>query len=374
MEAATRAGVETRALEELEARFTWRVDQVLKYLWSFAMVIKCARSIVKQERPDLIHANSIRAGMVMAAATVGIDVPVVWHAHDILPRHPLSSFVRMLAVLTSRNHVLAVSHAVASRFRGIVLRPFTRRVPITVIHNSVDIDRFSPDASARNELRARLRLSNDQPVVAIVGQLTSRKGQLQLIRAFATVAGQLPRTVLLIVGEAVFNHDEQYARQLRDFASSLELGDRVRFLGSRDDIPKLLQAIDVLVVNSREEPFALTVLEGLASGIAVLATSVGGTPEMIEHNRNGLLVRFGNVDELSARLVALLTDNQLRVRLGAAARREALLWYSLDRFLKEIESLYCATSMGNKPHAPETSLHANLTSIRTEKRTALPLS
>jgi glycosyltransferase involved in cell wall biosynthesis len=340
MELAKSANVETRSLDQLEARFTWRVDRVVRYLWSFVTVIKNARDVVRKEQPALIHANSIRAGMVMAAATIGLQVPVVWHAHDILPRHPLSTLVRLLALITFRNRVLAVSQAVASGFRGIMLRPFKRRVPITVIHNAVDLDRFQPGTLSKSDMRRQLDLPPDEPVIGIVGQLTSRKGQLELIQAFASVVRELPDAWLLIVGEAVFSHDEAYARQLHEAVGSLGLTDRVRFLGARDDIPQLLQALDVLVVNSHQEPFALTVLEGLASGTAVLATAVGGTPEMIRHDENGWLVRSGNQRELATGLVTLLNDPALRARLGSAAGQDATARYSISRFLTEVSSLY----------------------------------
>jgi hypothetical protein len=100
MELADSANVQTRGLDQLEARFTWRIDRVFKYLASFANVIGHARQIIRKEHPDLVHANSIRAGLVMSAATIGLDVPVIWHAHDILPLHPLSTLVRLVAVLT----------------------------------------------------------------------------------------------------------------------------------------------------------------------------------------------------------------------------------------------------------------------------------
>jgi glycosyltransferase involved in cell wall biosynthesis len=358
MELASSANVETRSLDQLEARFTWRLDRVARYLWSFATVISDARNLVKEERPALIHANSIRAGMVMAAATIGLKVPVIWHGHDILPRHPLSTLVRLLALITFRNHVLAVSHAVASGFRGLLLRPFTGRVPITVIHNAVDFDRFHPGTLPKSEVRHQLDLPPDDPVIGIVGQLTSRKGQLELIKAFASVVPQVPDAILLIVGEAVFSHDEAYARELREAVDSLGLTDRVRFLGARDDIPKLLQALDVLVVNSQQEPFALTVLEGLASGTAVLATAVGGTPEMIRHDQNGWLVQSGNQLELSAGLITLMNDTDLRARLGSSACHDATARYSTSRFLTEVTSLY--REILNDCHIPKQKNLPNL--------------
>ena len=340
MELATGQGVRTRGLRQLEARFTWRPDQVISYLISFAQVIRHARKLVVEEAPSAIHANSIRAGLVMAAATIGLKVPVVWHAHDILPRHPLSTAVRLLAAVTSQNHILAVSQAVATRFRGTLLRSFKRRVQVTVIHNAVDLERFHPDLAAREDMRLALNLQKKQPVVGIVGQLTPRKGQLELIEGFAQVARAIPDAILLIVGEALFNRDEEYALQLKSTVASLGIADRVSFLGPRDDVPKLMQGLDVLVINSHEEPFALTVLEGLASGTAVLATSVGGTPEMIRHGENGWLVNRRDHEDLVSGMLTLLRDESLRRQLGDKGRRDAIARFSIERFMTEVLALY----------------------------------
>ena len=348
MELAATQNIRTRGLRQLEARFTWRPDRILNHLISFANVIKHARKIVIEESPDAIHANSIRAGLVMAAATLGLRVPVIWHAHDILPRHPLSTAVRLFAAVTSQNRILAVSHAVATRFRGVLLRPFKHRVPIEVIHNAVDLDRFHPDAEAREEMRRALNLAKTQPVVGIVGQLTPRKGQLELIEGFAHVAREVPDAVLLIVGEALFNRDQEYAEDLKRTVASLGLTDRVRFLGPRDDVPKLMQGLDVLVINSHEEPFALTVLEGLASGTAVLATSVGGTPEMILHAENGWLVKRRDHDDLVSGLLTLLRDEPLRRQMGSRGRGDAIARFSIDRFMTEVLALYHAVLDGDQ--------------------------
>ena len=356
MEMTRTLKVRTRGLQPLEARFTWRLDLVVRYLISFASVIRSARRIVIDEAPDVIHANSIRAGLVMAAATLGLDMPVIWHAHDILPRHPLSTAVRIFAMISSRNRILSVSQAVADRFRGIILRPLKRRVPIVVIHNAVDLERFKPDAKSREEIRCALGLGVTQPVVGIVGQLTARKGQLELIEAFAHISREVNDAVLLIAGAALFNRDEEYAAQLERAARSLGIADRVRFLGPRDDIPKLMQGLDVLVVNSHEEPFALTVLEGLSSGTAVLATSVGGTPEMIRHGENGWLVKARDQKALAKAMLTLFGDQSLRQQLGREGRREAIARFSTNRFLKEMEELYRELlDRGGMPQPNETA-------------------
>lgn len=360
IELAQNAGVRTRGLRPLEARFTWRLDRLAQYLLSFARVIREARAVVKSETPDLIHANSIRAGLVMAAATTGLQIPVIWHAHDILPRHPLSTLVRLFAVTSSRNHILAVSNAVARRFRTGLLRKLGRRLPVTVVHNAVDLERFHPDASARAEVRRELGIGENQPVVGIVGQLTPRKGQLELVESFATVAREMPECVLLIAGEPLFNRDEEYAKALRKTAESLGLARQIKFLGPRSDVPRLMQALDVLVINSHEEPFALTVLEGLASGIPVLATEVGGTPEMIHSQDNGVVVPARDNQKLAAGLIDLLDDPQLRATMGQNARESAIARFSIDRFLREIASVYSQASRATPLEAPRHNLNEKL--------------
>jgi L-malate glycosyltransferase len=327
-------------INSLTARFTWRVDQLVKYLASFVGVIRAARSIVLREAPDFVHANSIRAGLVMSAATAGLKIPVIWHAHDVLPRHPLSTVVRLFAAATSRNHVLAVSQAAADRFQGTLIHWLGRRIRVRVIHNAVDSERFQPNLESRREIRRALGISEKGRVIGIVGHLTPNKGQLELIEAFAAVLRKSPDAVLLIIGESLFNRGTDYVKSLTSAATSFAITDRVRFLGPRDDMPELMRGLDLLVVNSLTEAFPLTVLEGMASETPVLASAVGGTPEMIRHLENGWLVASRDQDALIDGTLALLGDEDLRKQLGSNGRRDALARFSIERFMTEILSLY----------------------------------
>jgi glycosyltransferase involved in cell wall biosynthesis len=334
-------GVRRRAVLGLEARFTWRPDHLLRYLSSFARVIRHARAVVSEESPDVIHANSIRAGIVMTAATMGLGIPVIWHAHDILPRHPLSVFIRLFAATSRHVSILAVSEAVARRFRGVIVG---RRLPITTVHNSVDTERFRPNVESRSATRRRLGISETQRVIGIVGHLSASKGQFELVEAFAAISQQLTDAVLVIVGASLFNRERHYEESLTHLARSLGSADRVHFLGSRGDVPDLMRSFDLLVSNSRIEAFPLTVLEGMASGIPVLATAIGGTPEMITNNENGWLVPPGDKATLARSLTTLLNDGELRGRLGRNARQAAVARFSTDRFNREIDELYSRLS------------------------------
>ncbi len=366
--------VKTIEIDSLSARFTSRPDRLWNYLKSFVRVCRAARRAAIDEDPDIIHANSIRAGLVMSVATFGRRVPIVWHTHDILPRHVLSTAIRLFALCSRRNSILAVSRAVADRFRGLLLRPFKRRVPHIVVYNGIDLQHFYPDAEMRQAIRHELEIEDDQLVVGTIGQLTPRKGQLELINAFANIAGECPKALLLVIGEAIFNRDQDYAANLRQSVDSLALTNRVRFLGQRRDIPRLVRGLDCLVVNSKVEPFGLTVAEGMASETAVVANAVDGIPEVIRDGESGLLVSPDDQRQLIETLRRLLNDSDLRRKLGRQGRLDAGARFSHQRFLAEIDAVY--RGLANVRELPELKTDKTLMigALQTENRPPFSLS
>jgi glycosyltransferase involved in cell wall biosynthesis len=302
-------------------------------------MIKLRRLIIEAE-PDLIHANTIRAGLVATTATLGTRIPVIWHLHDMLPRHPLSTLIRWFAALSPRTGLLAISRAVSRRFRGGVLRLFNACTKIRVIHNGISLKRFTADPAARQRVRRELGVGEDQFLIGIVGQITPRKGQLELIRAFAKVATQLPEAVLAVVGAPLFNDDHEYLQELKRAAEKLGVADRVIFTGARNDVQVVMQVLDLLALNSKVEPFGLVVVEAMACGTPVLATAVDGVPELISHGVNGWLVSAGDEKELACGLVAMATDRKLRSNLAKDAKSSTAPNFSAEKYLRLVESYY----------------------------------
>jgi len=343
----TSLGVPVESVSGLEARFTWRVDRLLHYLKSFLLVIRQLRLKVLSARPDLIHANSIRAGLVATAATLGMRTRVIWHLHDLLPRHPLSTGVRIFAFLCARTRMIAVSMAVKENFGGTIIGLKSR---IGVILNAIDVDRFQPNEYARQQVRAELNLDENQPVIGIVGQLTPRKGQLELIRAFAKVVKQSPRAVLLVVGAPLFNRDHEYGQLLQDTSRQLGICDRVRLLGARNDIAAIMQALDLLVINSSAEPFGLVALEAMACGTPVVAAACDGLEEIIEHGVDGWLVPTGDEKTLASAIVSLSRRPALRAQLAEQGKRHVASRFSAERYVAELRAFY-RSSQESKPRA-----------------------
>lgn len=331
------------AVESLQARFTWRVDHLIGYLRSFLRVIHRFRQKVLSIKPDLIHANSIRAGLVATAATFGLKTRVVWHLHDLLPRHPLSSVIRASAFLSPRTQMIAVSQAVADNFIGAF---FPLKKQVRAILNGIDLEKFQPSQTARQEIREEFQLEQAEPAIGIVGQLTPRKGQLELVRAFAQVLTEIPRATLLIVGAPLFNRDEEYAALLKETVRELGIAERVRFTGARSDVPAVMRALDLVVINSSAEPFGLVALEAMACGTPILAAVSGGIPELIEHNKNGWLVPQGDEQVLAAAIVNLSRQPELRARFAQQGKKHIAARFSAERYLEELEAFYhCHSDM-----------------------------
>ncbi len=351
---AERLSVPVQSLAGLDARFTWRPDRLLRYLGSFYSVIRELRRKVVRVKPDLIHANSIRAGLVATAATLGLGARVVWHLHDLLPRHPLSSGVRLFAFLCARTRMIAVSRAVAENFCGGLVGLKDRT---TVILNAIDGERYQLDKAAPDQASAELNLEDCKPVIGIVGQLTPRKGQLELIRAFARVVRESPKAALLIVGAPLFNRDHEYEQLLKDTARKLGISERVHLLGARNDVAAVMQALDLLVINSTAEPFGLVALEAMASGTPVLAAACDGLPEIIEHGVDGWLVPPGDEAALVAAILKLSDSPELRARLASAGKKKVAARFLVNRYMTELQSFYESTiAVRSRGGAAESTL------------------
>jgi glycosyltransferase involved in cell wall biosynthesis len=298
------------------------------------------RRLVREQRPDIVHANSIRAGLVAAiAARLGAPRPVV-HVRDVLPAGALTSLTfRVL----SRSSAALVAN---SGYTAAAVRAAVEDAPVRVIQNGVDLARFDPDRYERRVERSRLGLAEDDRAVAVIAQLTPWKGQDDAVRAVARVGPGELRPHLLFVGDVVFSSpatrfdNRSYIAALRRLVDDLGLGDRVRFLGAREDVPAILSALDALLVPSWEEPFGRAVVEGMAMGVPVLATSAGGPAELIADGRDGLLLPPRSPERWAHALEGLLTDSAARSRMGARARARAVRSFSLETHVAALRALY----------------------------------
>ncbi|HEX4029452.1 MAG TPA: glycosyltransferase family 4 protein [Terracidiphilus sp.] len=329
-------GAEWLPIPSIRARFSWRPDRVLRSLASILSAVWILRKQIRALGPDLIHANSVRAGLVASLAATGTRTPVIWHVHDTLPQHPLSTALRMFVLIARNTQLIAVSRQTARCFVG----HFPLAAKAHTIHNGVDLSRFTAERSERRTYRDELGIAQEEFLVCAVGQICARKGLLELLDAFRQVHSQAPRMHLAIVGRVVFRHEEDYLQALHEAAKSWAIEDRVHFCGERRNVSAVLHGSDLLVLSSRDEPFGLVLIEAMACGTPVLATRVGGIPEIVVDAENGWLVEPGNTPALAAKLLELSRCGSALRQTVEQAQRATCPKFSLEQYKTKLAALY----------------------------------
>ena len=282
-----------------------------------AVGVSAVRVARLARRYDVLLSFSLHAHLEVALGGRLARRPVVVEVVDIvvpgLGRRLLRA-AGALATMTTANSA-ATAATLGSRASEVV-----------VVHPGVDVERFRP-GPADPEVRATLGGREGRPLVGIVGRVDPEKGVDVLARALAQATGPAAEATLAVVGDVAVGSASSGA-SVRADAERL-LGDRVRFVGRRDDIPEVQRALDVLVNASVAEPFGRSVLEALASGTPVVATDSGGIPEFVEDGATGVLVPPGDDAALARALDRVLGDDGLRSRLAEAGRAAAEARFAL---------------------------------------------
>lgn len=258
---------------------------------------------------DVVWSFALRAHAGVALASRLRRVPLVLEVVDIV-RPGLGRRILQLAAAMA-DATIVNSHATAEALGGRARR-------LHVIHPGVDPDRFRPGAPDP-DVRDSLAVPGGM-LVGVVGRLDPMKGIHTIVDAIDRM--QDDHDVRLVVVGDVGVRPDAYARDLRDRATEL-MGDRVRFTGRRNDIPDVLRALDVLVNASAAEPFGRSVLEAQACGVPVVVGNSGGPPEFVVDHETGMVVEPSDPQALADALDQLAADDELRRRLGEAARRHA---------------------------------------------------
>ena len=293
---------------------------------SLVRYIAQLRRRLRELQPDLVHTNTLKAALYGGAAARLARIPVVWHlrdriADDYLPR-PAVRLVRALS------RTLPTAIVVNSQATLETLPPKARAL---VLYNPI-----VPDAVVRP--RREAQRSGTRLTIGVLGRLAPWKGQHVFLEAFAKEFKGQPVSAH-IIGSAMFGEDA-YAAGLVDQAERLAISDQVEFRGFCEDVWAELDQLDILVHCSvTPEPFGQVVLEGMATGLPVVAAGVGGPAEVIEDEVDGLLVDPGDPTLLAATLRRLADDADLRARLGKAALESARA-YSPERTASTLLNVY----------------------------------
>ncbi len=292
--------------------------------------------ITKSFQPDIVQANGARTLKYGAALRRlsfrrpfgfvyrSIGDPLVW-----VQGRARRAFFRS-ALIPAVDGVAAVSTTSLDGLRS--LYGLEGKV-IAQIPRGIDPDRIAPRRS-RGDVRSDLDVDDQSPMVVYVGSLTPEKRPDRLARVFADVVGELPTATLCVIG------DGPERAGFESLVGQLSIADRVRLVGSTDDVGSYIAAADVLLLTSDTEGLPGVVLEAAAVGVPSVATRVGGIPDAVTHGVTGLLAAPDNEAQLAADVVSLLTDVELRANLGRVAKERFDTTYAIPVVADAYVGLY----------------------------------
>jgi glycosyltransferase involved in cell wall biosynthesis len=293
-------------------------------------------AIVRSFKPDIVHTHLAKAGALgRVAARLGGARFVVHTYHGSIFRGYFGQresavylgIERALARITTR--IVAITSSQKADLARLGIAPARKIVEIPL---GLDLDQFR-ELPSREDAIAALGLPPDGRYVTIVARLVPIKDVPTFVRALARAAEVLPDVRGLVVG------DGPERRAVERVAADLGLGEKCRFLGWRADLPNVYAASDVVALSSLNEGSPVSVIEAMAAARAVVATAVGGVPDVVRDD-TGLLVGSGDPRALADAIVSLLADPERRARLGRNGRGTAVARFGSDRLVADIDGLY----------------------------------
>jgi glycosyltransferase involved in cell wall biosynthesis len=281
--------------------------------------------LLRRERPHILHASSSKAGVLgrLAAWLTGVPIRIFTvHGWAFSASHgPIAGLYRWTERLVKAVTTVTVCVAEGERAAGLAAGACEERTTV-VIHNGVDPRAAIP----------RQRGDTGPPRIVTVGRFKAPKDPLTLVRALASLGARS--------FEAVIVGDGPDRRAVEAEIERLGLVQAARLAGERDDVPELLAGADIFVLSSRSEGLPLSILEAMSAGLPVVASRVGGVPEVVLDGETGLLVPPGDPSSLAAAIERLLVDPDLRARLGTAGRARIEESFDLDRCRSAHVELY----------------------------------
>jgi len=276
--------------------------------------VQIARSLVQSRDVHVLHAHLANAHLLAGLTGALTRRPVLATIHG-----RSATLLDFEVQRVAGSHLHLVSRQAHLHALGLGIAPGS----LHHIANGVDLDEFAPRSLPAHALRERLGIPKTAPLVGFIGRLSWEKAPDVLLRAAAFLRASHPEARYVLVG------DGPMEKELRTMTERLGLEGRVFLAGLHEDVASVYPELDVLVCPSHHEAMPLVILEAMASGLAVVATQVGGVADLVQQGLTGWVVLPDDPQQLADRLASVLADRALRERMGKAARQAALERFSL---------------------------------------------
>lgn len=284
------------------------------------------RDWARAEKFDLLHSHMTRAHAFGVLLKMATGIPVIATAHN-----------RSLQLHWTFNDFVIANSEATCRYQQSINRVSANK--LKTVYCFTDLERFNT-ITTRCKRRATRQLQNTQDdfLVGLVGEVVARKGHLYLFRALKRLCDEIPNFRLALLGR--FNRDEAYVKKLRSILIKNGLYRRVKWCGLRSNIQDFMSAFEITVVPSVEEPLGLVALESLAAGTPVVAANTGGLPEIVHHQKSGLIVPPKNPDALADAIIELAKDPARREEMGQYGKQFVFQEFDPVRLTDQVEEIY----------------------------------
>jgi glycosyltransferase involved in cell wall biosynthesis len=311
-----------------------QVDLINERFRFDTQVVKELKSIVERTRPDVIQTHNVKSHFIMRLSELWRDIPWIAFHHGYT-----TTDVKMRAYNQLDRWSLRKAHRVVTMnkiFAKQLMRAGASREGMRILHNAIDVESIlNVDSDVAAKLKNKLGITEERVIIAI-GRLSKEKGQIDLVRTFATLLQSQVhmQTKLIIVG------DGPERERLEQEINSLGIKKRVVFAGQVSDIKPFYAIADLMVLPSHSEGSPNVLLEAMAANVPVVATSVGGVPEIATHKENALLVETRNSKALAHAISQLLNDREFAQKLATNAQQRVIKNHSPQSRLRSLLEIY----------------------------------
>jgi len=303
---------------------------------SDVLALRALLRLFRARRYDIVHTHTSKAGFLGRIAAARAKVPIIVHTpHGNIFQGYFSKPMTRLFVAMERYAARRRDRIIELTPRGIeehLEQGIGRREQYVAIFSGIDLAPFPGAIERREEGRRALGIAPNEYLVGAVGRLEPIKGFAYFVSAARIVAQRLPHARFVVAGHGSLASELQ--------AQTVDLGDRFRWLGLREDVPGLMAAMDVFVLPSLNEGMGRVLLEAGAAGTPAVAASVGGVPDIIRNGETGILVPPRDPQAIADAVCSLARDPERGRAMGRAAQAAVVPAYGLDQMVRRIEALY----------------------------------
>jgi glycosyltransferase involved in cell wall biosynthesis len=299
-----------------------------KYFFHRASSVYKLRKLIRRHEIDLIHCNEFWTAPYAYWASIGLGIPIVSHVRLSMTPKKIHDYY-----LGKMTRIICVCKALVEEFSA--WPDYRKRV--VPIYNGVNLDEYNPMLLDKNSIRSTYNIPSDAIVIGLVGQISKRKGQDQLINIAPELIKIFPSVRFLIVGDS---REMEYEKDVHQMIKDNNLKDYFVFTGKLTDMPVIYKALDILVLPSLREGFGRVVVEAEAINIPVVVSNAGGLVEVVDHGNTGFIFKLEKKREMFEYLKKLCEDPSLREKMGIAGRERVINLFSQEKMVEKATALY----------------------------------